>query len=59
LFERWLLDLHVFIIVAGIPGYTAEEMLERCEKVDRANALTVLKSKQYANAIVEPALPLK
>ena len=35
-----------------IPGYTPEEIAERVEKVDRVNALTVLKSKERANVVV-------
>lgn len=36
-----------------IPGYTPEEIEARCEKVDRANAMTVLKSKARAGIVVD------
>jgi pantothenate kinase len=36
-----------------IPGYTKEEIEIRCEEVDRANAMVVLKSKEYANIVVQ------
>jgi pantothenate kinase len=36
-----------------IPGYTPEEIAVRAEKVDRANALTVLESKKFADIVVE------
>jgi pantothenate kinase len=36
-----------------IPGYTPEEIEIRCEKVDRVNALTVLRSKARADVIVD------
>ncbi|KAG7349029.1 phosphoribulokinase / uridine kinase family protein [Nitzschia inconspicua] len=36
-----------------IPGYTPEEIEIRCEKVDRINALTVLRSKYRADVVVE------
>lgn len=36
-----------------IPGYTPEEIEERCEKVDRVNAMTVLRSKTRADVIVD------
>ena len=36
-----------------IPGYTPEEIEVRCEKVDRANAMTVLKSKERADIVVD------
>ena len=35
-----------------IPGYTAEEIEIRCEKVDRVNAMTVMKSKDRADIVV-------
>ncbi|CAB9521661.1 dependent kinase YFH7 [Seminavis robusta] len=36
-----------------IPGYTPEEIEERCERVDRKNALTVLQSKAHADIVVD------
>jgi len=36
-----------------IPGYTPEEIVERAETVDRANAMTVLNSKHRADVVVE------
>lgn len=36
-----------------IPGYTREEIEIRCEKVDRVNAMTVMKSKARADIVVE------
>ena len=36
-----------------IPGYTLEELEERCEKVDRVNSMTVLRSKARADVIVD------
>uniref|UniRef100_A0A7S2XU31 AAA+ ATPase domain-containing protein n=1 Tax=Attheya septentrionalis TaxID=420275 RepID=A0A7S2XU31_9STRA len=36
-----------------IPGYTKEEIEERCEVVDRANALTVERSKDRADMVVD------
>lgn len=36
-----------------IPGYTPEEIEIRAGEVDRANAMTVLKSKDYADIVVE------
>lgn len=36
-----------------IPGYTPEEIAIRCEKVDRANAMTVMRSKTRADVVVE------
>jgi pantothenate kinase len=36
-----------------IPGYTVEEIIERVDKVDRINALTVLSSKVRADVIVD------
>lgn len=36
-----------------IPGYTPEEIEERCDKVDRVNAMTVLRSKTRADVIVD------
>jgi pantothenate kinase len=36
-----------------IPGYTEEEIVTRCEIVDRANAMLVDKSKKRADLIVE------
>lgn len=36
-----------------IPGYSPEEIMERADKVDRANAITVLKSKKYSDVVVE------
>jgi pantothenate kinase len=36
-----------------IPGYSREEIIERAEKVDRINAITVLASKHRADVIVE------
>jgi pantothenate kinase len=36
-----------------IPGYTEEEIITRCEVVDRANAMLVDKSKNRADLIVE------
>mmetsp|Transcript_26768 Transcript_26768/g.39599 ORF Transcript_26768/g.39599 Transcript_26768/m.39599 type:complete len:277 (-) Transcript_26768:61-891(-) len=36
-----------------IPGYTVEEILERCERVDRANAMTVLRGRCRADEIVQ------
>jgi hypothetical protein len=36
-----------------IPGYTPQEICERCERVDRANAMIVSKSKSRAHFIVE------
>lgn len=36
-----------------IPGYTPEEIAERCEKVDRVNAMTVMRSKARADVIVD------
>ena len=36
-----------------IPGYTPEEIDIRCEKVDRVNALTVLRSKYRADIVVD------
>lgn len=38
-----------------IPGYTPEEIAERCEKVDRVNALTVFRSKSRADVVVQSA----
>lgn len=38
-----------------IPGYTPEEIEVRCERVDRANALTVLRTKHRADVVVESA----
>jgi pantothenate kinase len=38
-----------------IPGYTPEEIVVRCEKVDRINAMTVMRSKYRADVIVESA----
>jgi len=35
-----------------IPGYTREQIEERCEKVDRTNAMTVIRSQTRANVIV-------
>ena len=40
-----------------IPGYTVEEIKERCEAVDRVNAVLVEKSKEFADCIVESAAP--
>jgi pantothenate kinase len=36
-----------------IPGYTPEEIAERTEKVDRINALTVMRSKGRADIVVD------
>jgi len=36
-----------------IPGYTVEEIIERVDKVDRANAMTVLKSKKRAQIVMD------
>lgn len=36
-----------------IPGYTPEEIDERTEKVDRVNALTVMRSKARADVVVD------
>ena len=36
-----------------IPGYSPEEISLRAEKVDRVNALTVLRSKARADIVVE------
>ena len=36
-----------------IPGYTREEIFERVDKVDRVNALTVLRSKARADVVVD------
>lgn len=36
-----------------IPGYTKEEIEVRCDVVDRANAMAVDKSRQYADMIVQ------
>lgn len=36
-----------------IPGYTKEEIEERCDAVDRANAMTVLGSKNGADFVVD------
>lgn len=36
-----------------IPGYSPEEIVERAEKVDRINAMTVLHSKYRADVVVE------
>mmetsp|Transcript_13961 Transcript_13961/g.30533 ORF Transcript_13961/g.30533 Transcript_13961/m.30533 type:complete len:751 (+) Transcript_13961:469-2721(+) len=36
-----------------IPGYTPEEIAQRCETVDRSNAEIVLKSKEHADVIVQ------
>lgn len=36
-----------------IPGYTPEEIDIRCEKVDRVNAMTVLKSQARADVVVD------
>jgi pantothenate kinase len=36
-----------------IPGYSREEIVERAEKVDRINAMTVLHSKYRADVVVE------
>ena len=38
-----------------IPGYTPEEIEIRCDKVDRANAMTVMRSQERATLIVESA----
>lgn len=38
-----------------IPGYTPEEIDIRVDAVDRANALTVMQSKQYADEVVQSA----
>jgi pantothenate kinase len=35
-----------------IPGYAPEEIEERCEKVDRVNAMTVMRSKARADVVV-------
>lgn len=37
----------------AIPGYSAEEIEIRCDVVDRANAMTVMRSKPRADMIVE------
>eukprot|EP00948_MAST-09A_sp_MAST-9A-sp1_P001738 g1738.t1 len=37
----------------GIPGYTADQIKERVIKVDKQNALTVMKAKQVADLIVK------
>jgi pantothenate kinase len=42
-----------------IPGYTPEEIEMRCDKVDRMNALTVLRSKDRADVIVESAATIR
>lgn len=43
-----------------IPGYSPEEIDIRCEKVDRVNAMTVMKSKRYADVVVKsPTVPVK
>lgn len=39
-----------------IPGYTPEEIDIRVEAVDRANAMTVLRSKEYAHLVVQSTL---
>lgn len=36
-----------------IPGYSRDEIIERAEKVDRVNAVTVLASKSRADIVVE------
>ncbi len=36
-----------------IPGYSRDEIIERAEKVDRINAITVLASKDRADVVVE------
>jgi len=36
-----------------IPGYSRDEIIERAEKVDRLNAITVLHSKYRADVVVE------
>jgi uridine kinase len=36
-----------------IPGYTPEEIIVRCEVVDRKNAVTVMKSRFRADAVVD------
>jgi len=36
-----------------IPGYTPEEIEVRCEKVDRVNAMTVMRSKDRAHVVVD------
>ena len=36
-----------------IPGYTEEEIEERCEIVDRVNAMTVDRSKKRADFVVQ------
>jgi uridine kinase len=38
-----------------IPGYTPDEIDIRCEKVDRVNAWTVLRSKHRADIVVKSA----
>jgi pantothenate kinase len=40
---------------ACIPGYTPEEIWERCDKVDRVNAKTVEQSKKHAHHVVVSA----
>ena len=36
-----------------IPGYTPEEIVKRCDEVDRENALLVLKTKHLADLVVK------